>query len=377
MKKLIPERLKQNIESRAKADRACGWIDGIAISVCQSGDTVYEGCFGSLGMDGVEPVTSKTLFRLASMTKPITAVAVLQCVERGLMRLDDPISAYLPLPHLWPIAEMKEGKPEIIGQSRSPITLRQLLTHSSGIGCGEVGDHFGAKPENVTRPDLKSAIEGYATLPLSFEPGSAQAYSPLVAFDLLAGAVEQVSGRDYESYLRGNLFEPCDMPDTTFLPSEAQWSRLIAMHQRIDGQSAICPQPEGCMFAPFPVSHFLGASTLSDYSHFARMLLDGGCYGGRQILREESVRSLASPQLSGEIMPGNQNWGLGVRVITEESYGTLPKGTFGWSGAFGTHFWVDPTNRICAVYLKNSAWDGGSEAISAANFERDVHDALA
>ena len=114
------------------------------------------------------------------------------------------------------------------------------------------------------------------------------------------------------------------------------------------------------------------ASTLDDYSAFAEMLLNKGNAGEKQIISPELIEMMATPQLPKSIMPDPQVWGLGVRVITHESYKILPVGAFGWSGAYGTHFWVDPVNKITAVYLKNSAYDGGSGALTAAHFEEDV-----
>ena len=117
-------------------------------------------------------------------------------------------------------------------------------------------------------------------------------------------------------------------------------------------------------------------STLEDYSHFTDMLMNGGVYGGKRLLSEASIGNMATPRISEYKRNRTRYWGLSVRVITTEEYRVLPVGAFGWSGAYGTHFWIDPVNRIEAIYLKNSRFDGGSGAVTSANFEKDVFDSL-
>ena len=153
--------------------------------------------------------------------------------------------------------------------------------------------------------------------------------------------------------------------------------RLVAMHQRADGENVEEPMADNCIFEQVPMTHFLGGaglvSTLHDYCHFAELLLSEGTFRGRTILSRETFRLLCTPQVSKEIMGGNERWGLGVRVITEEAYPHLPKGAFGWSGAYGSHFWIDPQNQLYAVFMKNSRVDGGSANESARKFEEAVY----
>ena len=155
---------------------------------------------------------------------------------------------------------------------------------------------------------------------------------------------------------------------------------MIAMHNRVDGVNCIEKMIENCVFSVVPCTHYLGGaglvSTLADYSKFAQMLLNKGKTPTKQIIREDTFRLLHTPFVSEDIMPGSERWGLGVRVIVSEDYGTLPVGAFGWSGAYGTHFWIDPINDIAAVYMKNSLFDGGAANESARNFEKAVNDAF-
>ena len=138
--------------------------------------------------------------------------------------------------------------------------------------------------------------------------------------------------------------------------------------------------PAGCVFEDFPATHYLGGaglvSTLHDYCNFAQMLLQKGQAKHGRILQEASIQMLSSPQLPGNIMPGDTRWGLGVRVIADDTHPWLPKGCFGWSGAYGSHFWIDPTNNLFAVYMKNSKFDGGAANDSATRFEQAVYRAL-
>lgn len=166
------------------------------------------------------------------------------------------------------------------------------------------------------------------------------------------------------------------MYDTAFVPNNGQWERIISMHKKENGKSEVAEMKKGCVFGNVPVTHYLGGagliSSLGDYTSFARMLLNKGVINGNRIISEKAVKLISTPQVPESIMPGNERWGLGVRVITSENYRFLPVGAFGWSGAYGTHFWIDPVNSIAAVYMKNSMFDGGSGAVTAANFEKDV-----
>ena len=166
------------------------------------------------------------------------------------------------------------------------------------------------------------------------------------------------------------------MVDTTFAPSEEQWQRVVGMHNYVDGKGVTAPTVPGCVLDNCPVTHPLGGSglisTLDDYIKFAQMLLCKGMAPGGRVLDEKWIDEMRKPQLPKEMMSENVNQGLGVRVITGDGYPWLPDGTYGWSGAYGTHYWVDPVNEITAIYLKNSHYDGGSGALTGKHFEEDV-----
>ena len=170
------------------------------------------------------------------------------------------------------------------------------------------------------------------------------------------------------------------MPDTTFAPCNSQWERMIDMHDFVDGKAILSPSAEGYVFEKYATSQTAAgaglSSTLYDYCNFARMLLDEGVFDGKRLLSTETVSLMSRPQAPFWRSPQQQKWGLGVRVIAGEDYGILPIGTYGWSGAYGTHFWIDPVNKIAAIYLKNSRFDGGSGNKTGKQLEKDVFDSL-
>ena len=361
--------LAENIDRIAQYDLDNHKVFGSAYFVYCQGDS-YEKCYGTTSLTSNEAITDTTLFRLASMTKPITAVATLILMERGLLSLEDSVDKFLP--------EFKGVKIKTAsGEESVPHslpTIKNILTHTSGIGSDAEKLAEMRDEDNAT---LDSAIAFYVKSGLDFEPGSMQAYSGTGAFDVLTKIIEKVTGEDYLRFLEREIFVPCDMRDTTFLPTEEQQQRMVAMHNRVNGENAVVEMPKGCIFGNVPSTHYLGGaglvSTLRDYCNFAKMLLNKGKTNNGAILREESVALLSSAQVSKEIMLGSTRWGLGVRVIVDRSNPDLPQGCFGWSGAYGSHFWIDPENDIFAVYMKNSHYDGGAGNESANKFEEAVY----
>ena len=376
MKIIDIEKLSENIEKRVATDIAKNNIAGCSILVNQGGKCLYKKHFGTLSAEDSSHISDNTIFRLASMTKPITAVATMIAVDKGLLDLDDKIEKYLPKFKDMFIIKLENGVAVKDRDAAIKPTIRHLLSHSSGIHSGIALEYYDPKIPAEARKTLAGAVDFYAECGLEAEPSQTFNYSPVAGFDIVARIIEIVSGMPYDEFLKKNIFEPCKMYDTGFVPSEEQWQRLVPMHNKIDGKSIVVNTPEGCIFENYPVQHFLGGaglfSTLNDYSNFAEMLLNEGIFEGKRILSAESVNAMHTVQVSEEIMPGSQQWGLSVRIITKPEYINLPVGSYGWSGAYGTHFWIDPANKITAIYMKNSGYDGGAGAVTAANFEWDV-----
>lgn len=364
--------LKYNIQKNAEADINNNNFFGSSYIVKQKGETVFEDYFGFTGPEKTSKVSSDTIFRIASMTKPITTVAIMILVDRGIISLDDPVEKYLPefsKPHIITV----DG--EDLGVAQKPITIMHLLTHTSGLGR--------AKPDNLNEDDkssMQKTVSYFLKKGLDFEPFTKQDYGAFATFDALGLIVEKVTGEDFEDFIKREILTPCHMKDTTFVPTKEQWGRMITLHNKQDGKSVCATTYENCVFADYPCTHTLpGAglvSTIVDYSNFAEMLLNKGRIFDTQILSHEVFEKIPIPYVPHSIMPTNWRWCLGMRIITQEDYKVLPVGAYGWSGAYGTHFWVDPVNEITAVFMKNSQYDGGADSKSSYRFEEAVFNAL-
>lgn len=368
--------LKSRVEKTLASDISNGKVGGAELLVNQFGERVYEGVFGFKDIDNKIPLEKNSMYRIASMTKPVTAVALLMEAQKGTIDLYADVSDYLDGYDNMYVGKVVDGKVVADKKAENSIKVYQLVAHTSGIGSGTVGDALFAEIP-VEKRSIKYITEYLADKPLSFDPGTAQEYNN-IGFDVAARIIELVSGMEYDQYLKVNLFDKLGMKDTTFVPTEEQWARFISVHNRDEnGKPFNGPTTPGSVFANNPKEYFMAggglASTAEDYSLFAEMLLNGGVgKNGVRILSKEMVDLMRTPCVSKSIMPGNQQWGLGVRVVTDDSYKYIPKGSFGWSGAYGTHFWIDPVNRITAVYMKNSYYEGGAGARTANEFEENV-----
>ena len=375
MKKINLSILNENLEKRIQNDVDTNHILGASVLVRQEGELLLEKSWGYADVAKTKALSEKALFRIASMTKPVTGVAAMILVDRGLLDVDDKIEKYLPeFSNLRKGTIDENGEIKVVGKLETPPTVKHILTHTTLIDYGEL---FKAQYKNYTddiKADLHKAVDFYSSLVVEKEPGVMNSYSGTVAFDVLAVIIEKITGRDYSEFLKNEIFVPLGMDDTTFTPSASQRERMVQMHDLKDGQSVPGKTYEGCVFENVPTSHPLGGaglvSSVRDYDRFASMLVNGGILDGKRILSENAVKLMATPPYP-QLLNSSNRWGLSVRVIDTENK-IIPVGCFGWSGAYGTHFWVDPENKITAVYMKNSQHDGGGGCITAKNFERDV-----
>ena len=380
MRKLNAQKLNELVDARVSADIESGKVGGAALCVVQNGEVLLCKTYGYQNATTKEALRPDAMYRLASMTKPITAVAAMIAQEQGLLSIEDQLCKYIPAYEHMKIGHVEDGKAVYDKDAQTPITIKHLLSHTSGIGTMEVGDlAWVTMPEqNAKTPE--GVMDWFADKMLAFEPYTAQWYSPVVAFVAVARVIEIVSGMSYDAFLKKYLFEPLGMQDTTFDMNDDQKSRMIAMHNYTeqDGGFAV-PKSVDTIFENIPVTQYCGgaglAATLADYVRFGEMLTHGGEIDGVRILSPESVAQMAAVQVTDAIMPPPVQWGLGVRVISADGY-QMPKGCFGWSGAYGTHYWSDPENCITAVYMKNSGYDGGAGAVTSFLYEQDVYAAL-
>ena len=374
MKKLNFEKMQENIRTHISAVIGQKNLPCASVLVYQENQGFYREEFGFSDISNNETLKSNAMFRLASMSKPITAVAALILVDRGLLSLDDPIAKYLPEFSKLYIGKIENDEVVEEIEVKTVVTIKELLTHSSGIGSGGIGAKDFLSIPIEERATLEMAMPHYAKCRLQFEPKTSSEYSPFIALDILSRIIEIISGKSYDVFLKEEIFDKLGMRDTTFVPTETQWDRMVRFAMEKDGECISEPLDKTRVFEQFPLTFFAGsaglAGTMDDYFAFAKMLLNEGEYNGVRILNKDTVRAMATPQLTKEVLPPPQVWGLGVRVITDETYGTLVKNCYGWAGAYGTYFWVDPDNKVIAIYMRNVR--DGEQGYTNSMLENDV-----
>ena len=365
----IDEKRLGQITRHARERIGSGRLMGMSAAVCGPDGHIYTFVEGDAARTG-EKLTEKSLFRLASMTKPITAAAIMIQSERGYVRIIDPVSKYIP---------EFENVCLFDGTPARPIEIRHLLSHCSGVAHDAFGESEFAVYGPKEGDTLSTVVPRYAKMRLPFQPGDKSGYSAVAGFDILARVVEVTSGMRFEDFLRENLFGPLGMTDTTFHPTPEQMNRLVELVTA--GEQGIEPCPSEGIFPGLPGGGYEAGGaglvgTLGDYLRFARMLLGRGQLDGVRVLTPRTVEQMASPAMP-YVVPGigeEVRWGLGMRVIQHLNGYSAPLsvGAFGWSGAFGTHFFIDPVLKVCAVYMSNLSNAGGAGAETAFEFENDV-----
>ena len=371
-------------------DIKTGKVPGAVVLVAQNGKIVHYEAAGSSDIESGKALTKDNVFRLASMSKPITGTAILMLIGQGKISLNDPLSKYIHQFKNLKVAVSNKGIDDKSGRKNSyttvpangEVTVKDLLTHSSGIGQGDFSASEIRKISRSPHETLANYIPKLASVPLDFQPGSLTGYSALAGFDILGRVVEIVSGESLDQFLSKHLFQPLEMKNTGFANfRKSQWKKIPVMYKRTE-KGMIRDTKEQNVF--LDSTYFSGAAgltgTMEDYFHFVQMLADGGTYKGKRIISKEMIDQMSSPQLPDTIKgfyPG-QIWGLSVRVVTADkgSAAPLTKGCYGWSGAWGTHFWIDPVHKIVALYMTNVSNIGGAGADTARELERDVMDAL-
>lgn len=365
--------LKSQIDNRFNEYIKNQRLTGLAYGVYQGEEEVFSGVLGYQDCAQTTSIKDDAIFRLASMTKPITATAVLIAEEKGWLRVNDPVSKYIPNFKHGGVGIIADGQLRQVKTARE-ITIHDCLTHTSGLGSGEVGNYLFLKfgePKSLEKNVMK-----WNGAMLDFAPKTKQGYSGVVAFELLAYVVQSVSGMPFSEFLNQEIFIPLGMTDTGYLLPEENKSRLVEMSTtaKDGGLERVDYGWRG--FGAFGEGYTGGSagllSTLEDYSRFVRMLACRGVFQGVRILSPDSVQKMRTPQLSSELNGISQyfNWGLGVRVCEKRGENQpLSDGSFGWSGAYGTHFWIEPKTGKSAVLMLNKADVGGSGSPFSREFE--------
>lgn len=381
-RRLNVERLDKKVTASQNKRIQNGELLGSIVTVNQNGVCVFNKTYGKMSSQRDENMREDATFRIASMTKPVTAAAMLIAYDMGILDIYADVADYLPQFREMYLKktdahgnEIKDAAGRLVRGEKAKNSIKVYQTVSHVTGLQEVNADF----NSYVSFTLEDAVENIAAQPLNFEPGTAQSYCTS-SYDIVARIIEIKTGMNYEQFLQKYIFSKLGMTDTTFTPSDEQWQRMTAVHARSeDGTMLDAPTVPNCVFSNFPVSYFAAGaglmSTASDYMKFAEMLQNyGKAPDGTVILSESSVKLMQTPipEMENGIMGGDSRWGLGVRVLINNRSNNLPKGTFGWSGAYGTHFWIDPSNKITVVYMKNSAYDGGAGARTSNELERNV-----
>lgn len=379
MQKLDKNSLYKNVVSSIESDIKYGNISGAAVLVAQNGEVLLNEYLGYSDSFNQIPLKENALFRLASMTKPVTAIAALIGVQNGWFSLDDKISKHFPEFENMYIGRLENGKVVPDRKHDNTAILRQLLSHDNG---------FMASNELYLPQEYDMPIEAFETNEtaayyclnntcLCFAPGSASKYSGYFAFDLIGLLIERHSGIKYAEFINKNIFEPLGITDITYNPTDEQWSRMVAMSDRGCTGIRFNVEMGKHTFEGFPLSYTCAGAGLvgsvEDYFKFAEMLRNNGA----PLVSPEIFALMPKKYVAQELMHPDEkySWGLGVRVTNGDPY--LPDGTFGWSGAYGTHFFIDPENQITAIYMKNSRWhDAGGGGQTSKQFEKDIIESL-
>jgi CubicO group peptidase (beta-lactamase class C family) len=361
------------IHDAVKVQMDAGQIPGAIVLVARDGKVVHLEAQGVTGPMSRDPLRTDHIFGAADLTKAVGAVAVLMLVEEGKLGLDDPVSKFIPeFGRPQQVRVLKPGSPPVhftavpgpmapsseggepqydLVPAAKPITLRMLLTHTSGVQVYGVDNAFPRREPTSTLPTFVSKL---AAVPLEFQPGTRWAYSNSLGYEIVARVVEVASGMNYRQFLQQRLFGPLGMNDTDFGVKRDATARTL-------------PYAPG-LAAPIAeqATDFSGSAglwtTVSDFSLFARMLTNNGSFNGRQYLKPESVRLIASNQIGPLVMGGYPSmgmppeavkFGLGVMTLTiPDAAGTrLPAGSFGWDGAGTRRFWAVPRERITIVSM--------------------------
>jgi CubicO group peptidase (beta-lactamase class C family) len=335
----VPRRpaIDQAMERFIEGHQAAGFVTLVA----KDGKVIHLGAIGQADIASKRPMTADTMFWIASMTKPMTASAVLMLADEGKLSVDDPVSKHIPA-----FAELKlaDGSPV-----KTPLLIRHLLTHTSGLGDLKRGPG----PETRTLQEQANLL---AATPLNFEPGSKWDYG--WSLQVAGRIIEIVSKQPFDEFLKERIFEPLKMTDATFVLSEKQAARLATTYKLTEGKDGIEPATNdyvsakpGIKQTPMPSGGLF--ATAHDVHRFYQMLLNGGELDGARLLKTDTVHKMTSCQ-TGDLKTGFTDgncWGLGVCIVREPQGVSedLSPGTFGHGGAYGTQVWCDPAKK--AVYL--------------------------
>ena len=355
----LPPQGATALSSFLKSATDRGDVPGVVVAVVDKNGVLYNEAFGKSSTVKNTPMTKDTIFNMASMTKPITSTAIMILVDEGKLKLDDEVAKYLPK---WkdPLVISKFNEADASFETRPAkrqITIRHLLTHTSGIGYGFASPMLTKIMEKTKKSEMDS--------PLLFDPGESWAYG--ASTRVLGLVVEAVSGQKIDAYLQARILGPLGMNDTSYLVPTTKYSRVVAVNARdTSGKFEERPVPATI---PATVQGDGGLyGTASDYGLFLRMLLNRGTLNGKRILSEQSAKLMLEPA-SGTVVvkeqqsanlslsrnfpvgAGKDKWGLGFQLAAEKQPNRRSPGSGTWAGIFNTHFFIDPSRELGVVVM--------------------------
>jgi len=344
------------------------YISGAVTAVARHGETVHFSAQGYRDRENQIDMGEDAIFRMASMSKPVTGVAILMMLEEGKLRLEDPVSKFIPEFANTTVAMLTDPNAE---SSRDPdiyktpasreITVRDLLTHTSGLASSGIASRTTARmAPRDTSSNLATYIPTLGAVPLDFQPGTKWQYSLLAGIETLGRIVEITSGMTFDQFLQERIFAPLQMGDTSFVVPDDKLPRVVTLYERTDdGKLERQDATPAWLDSKTLFSGGGGLySTTHDYMRFAQMLLNRGELDGERILGTRTVELMASNHVGDLYGPAaNRAEGLGfgltVEVVLDPVLANTRRGegSFSWGGAFGTYFWVDPYNDLVAVMM--------------------------
>ncbi|MBV8683899.1 MAG: beta-lactamase family protein [Caulobacteraceae bacterium] len=361
----MPDTIGSELEAAAGAHPVPGFVAG-AVS---RGKTLWRGAFGPSDLKGGPPMRTDAVFRIASMTKAVTAVAAMQLVEAGRVDLDEPLGRLLPAlaaPKVL-VGFADDGTPRL-RPAKGEITLRRLLAHTSGFAYEMWNADLQRFISQTGLPSFITGLNAALETPLAFDPGTAWEYG--IGIDWAGKVVEAVSGQRLDAYFADHIFAPLGMADTAFAPTPAMAPRMAGLNARAaDGSMAPLDLP----VPPGPPEFFSGGggllSTLDDYLAFLQMILHEGSWNGAQVLRRETIALMRQDQLAGlplrALNSVNQvlsrdltlqakapaGWGLSWLTNRDPGPNGRGAGSLAWAGIFNTYYWADPASMTAGVWL--------------------------
>jgi CubicO group peptidase (beta-lactamase class C family) len=367
-----PEKLKKldaSLNDWAKNE----WMNGGVALIIRNDNIAYYKAVGFNNLATKEALQKEAIFRIASQTKAITSVAIMQLYEDGRFLLDDAISKYIPAFAKQQVLDKFNAADTTYTtvKAKREITFRDLLTHTSGLGYAQIGSKEAnaiyAK-NNITagigvdNDKLSNAMNKLGKLPLMHQPGERWTYG--LNSDLLGYLVELLSGISLSDYFNEKIFKPLGMMDTYFNIPKAKANRLVNLYAedslgvlKILTASNLLNGPTVANYPLMPHTYFSGgaglSSTIYDYAIFLQMLLHNGQYNGAAILSKNTVRMMTMNQI-GDVAFGDNKFGLGFEIVTEKGSSKFPAqvGTYSWGGAFATSYWVDPKEKMVLLFYR-------------------------